>query len=163
MNDAFDGKILAFKPHDRYEECYEFDVITGEKKSTYIVFWSEEARDKAVEAYIHDSIETLEPEFIQEHLKYKFPIEGIVAIQGTSCANKLFNEMIIDFDSFVSDALSDLGSHGYFLSTYDGEEEDDDCDGEIYAGQEGDHEFDGKSYYYYRINDVNAVDMDVAV
>lgn len=142
MNDAFDGKVLASRPHDRYEECTEFDVITdfSKKKSTFIVFESEEARDKAVEDHIRDSIELFTPEFIQSHLQYKLPIEAIVAIQGTHVANKLFLEMLTDFDSFVQDAIGGDGC-GHFLATYD--------------HAELDHEFDEETYYYYKIDEVN--------
>lgn len=144
MNDAFDGKIETFRPHDRFEECTEFDVLTGngKNKSTFIVFCSEDAIEKAIADDIRGSVELFYPEFIQEHLKYKLPIEAIVAIQGAKDANKIIFDMLIDFDSFVADALFEQ-SYGYFLGLFD--------------GQEDLHKFDGKYFYFYLIKKVKVV------
>eukprot|EP01032_Pedospumella_encystans_P025475 gene25475-28794_t len=145
MDDAFCGKVLASRPHEKFEECTEFDIHLGKKKFTFIVFWSEDARFNAVKAHISKDIEHFPPEFLQMYMPYHvvFPIEAIVVIKQLPLANELLIEMlnqnIVHFAHLVQYVIDGKG-YGHFFASVDGEEQE--------------HEFEEVIYYFYKIGEV---------
>lgn len=111
----------------------------------YKVFTEEEA-DKAVEEYISESVWAFNANFILDHtdINWNNRIEkSIQKMQQELCedVNELLKAMIKDFDDFVQDAIEADG-RGHFLSSYDGQENEEILDGEY-----------GDEYYYiYRTN-----------
>mgnify|MGYP003480099808 CR=1 FL=1 len=107
------------------EDCTEID-------DNYSVYTDKEADEKAAE-YIKESAWAFNASFIIDHSN--LPYEGIEMIQTfqQKCegANETILALIGDFDKFVSDAISADG-RGHFLSSYDGEENEETVNGETY-------------------------------
>lgn len=108
----------------------------------------EAGKAEELEDYIKDSLWAFNAEFIIEHTKtydrispreYEAVKKSLRKMQEELCesANPLIAAMIEDIDEFIEDAVSADGA-GHFLNTYDGNEE---C-----------FEFDGETYYIYRLN-----------
>ncbi len=85
----------------------------------YMVKTDEEA-DEAAREYILDSVWAFRPGFLVYYMPEGVSEEVIQAVQGSRC-NAALLAMIEDQDHFVSEAISADG-RGHFLSTYDGEE-----------------------------------------
>ena len=110
---------------------------TEDYNNDYLVLTDEEADEKAKE-YILDSVWAFTPSFLASFTG--FDIEVFEAIQNNGrCEsnNAAILSMIEDEDDFVSDAISADG-RGHFMSTYDGEENEE--------------EVNGETFYIYRIN-----------
>lgn len=118
-----------------FEEVEEYN--TEDYNNDYLVLTDEEADEKAKE-YILDSVWAFTPSFLASFTG--FDIEVFEAIQNNGrCEsnNSAILSMIEDEDEFVSDAISADG-RGHFMSTYDGEENEETVNGE--------------TFYIYRIN-----------
>ena len=116
-------------------------------KEEYLVLTDAEADAKAREE-IERSLWAFQPSFILSHCstydrmsnwEYDDAKASLEKIQGHFCEsiNELIRAMIADLDEFVEDAICEDG-RGHFISTYDGDENE-----EI---------VDGVTYYIYRIN-----------
>lgn len=108
------------------EDCTEID-------DEYSVYTDEEA-DEAVKEYIKESVWAFNASFIINHSSLPYEArEMIEFFQREKCegANETILALINDFDDFVSDAISADG-RGHFLSSYDGEENEETVNGETY-------------------------------
>lgn len=98
----------------------------------YLVRTDEEA-DEAAKEYIKESVWAFNADFIINHSR--LPYEAIEMVQAfqQKCedANETILALIEDFDDFVCDAISAHG-RGHFLSSYDGEENEETVNGETY-------------------------------
>ena len=105
-------------------------------------------RTKELEDNIKESLWAFNAEFIIEHMatyksimphEYSDITKALRKMQEQLCesANPLIAAMIEDIEEFIDDAVSTDGA-GHFLSPYDGEETE--------------FEFDGETYYIYRLN-----------
>jgi hypothetical protein len=101
---------------------------------------------KAVEEKIIEDLWTFRASFIRSHMSYKpEPREAgrvekaIEEMQGKLCesAQPIIRSMIKNLDHFIADAISSDG-RGHFLASYDGEEIE--------------HDYNGETYYIYRLN-----------
>lgn len=136
MGEVYDESwIVNICASDRFEGGFTFDVIESGTKRSYLVFPSEDIRDKAVSESIRDSIELFNPSFLRRHLVAKLPDNAIEAICNTSDANKTMYDLVKDFDALVDDAINSDGS-GNYLAPYD--------------RIEMSTEYDDVTYYYYR-------------
>lgn len=136
MGEMFDeGWIVDMCASDRFEEGFMFDVVESGNKKSYIVFQSEEIRDKAVGVIIRDMLALCTPSFLRRHLVVKLSDEVIVAIKNTCQACETIYDLVKDFDTLVDDAVNKDG-RGFYLATYD----------EI----EMSTYYEGVTYYYYR-------------
>jgi len=111
----------------------------------YLVCDDAEA-DQAVKENILESLWTFRASFIRSHMSYKpEPREAdkvekaIEEIQSKLCesAQPIIRSMIKNLDHFIADAISADG-RGHFLASYDGEEVE--------------HDYNGETYYIYRLN-----------
>ena len=105
------------------EDCTEID-------DNYSVYTDNEA-DEAVKEYIKESVWAFNAEFI---CGYGSPLVPMVkAYQEKECegANDAILELITDLDDFVQRAISADG-RGHFLSSYDGEENEETVNSETY-------------------------------
>ena len=98
-----------------------FEAEGGE----YLVLTDCEADELAAER-IKESFWAFNAEFISSHTKHGFDDSQIAAIkemQSRLCesANNIIEALIVDFDYFISDAVS-LDGRGHFISSYDGDE-----------------------------------------
>jgi hypothetical protein len=96
----------------------------------YLVRTDEEA-DEAVKEYIKESVWAFNADFI---CGYGSPLVPMVkAYQEKECegANGAILELITDLDDFVQRAINTDG-RGHFLSSYDGEENEETVNGETY-------------------------------
>ena len=123
--------------NDDFEEWCNDNCLLVEEDYTeidddYSVCTDEEAGEAAKE-YIKESVWAFNAEFIISHSK--LPYEAVEMVQAfqEKCedANDTILALIEDFDKFVSDAISADG-RGHFLSSYDGEENEETVNGETY-------------------------------
>lgn len=99
----------------------------------YFVYTDEEA-DEAVKEYIKESVWAFNASFIIDHSSLPYEArEMIEYFQREKCegANDTILALIDDFDEFASDAIGADG-RGHFLSSYDGEENEEVINGETY-------------------------------
>lgn len=124
------------------ENCTVVDEIDGtDEKDDYIVLTDEEADEMAAN-YIKDSLWAFNASFLASETG--FPIEVFTALQN-QCegANDAIYNMVdgyksdTDIDSFIDAAISADG-RGHFMSSYD--------------GNENEETVNGTTYYIYRIN-----------
>jgi len=85
---------------------------------------------------IKESLWTFKADFIGNHTRIKLKLNAVNALEkvlGVLCesTNDLVENLIDNFDDFVEDAISADG-RGHFLSTWDGEENEVEIDGELY-------------------------------
>lgn len=121
-----------------FEKWCKWEVLEVEEYYTnidddYLICTDEEADEKAAE-YIKESVWAFNADFIVDHSNLPYEaIDMIKHFQSTKCedANETILALITDFDDFVSDAISADG-RGHFLSTYDGEENEETVNGETY-------------------------------
>ena len=124
--------------NDDFEEWCNENCLLVEEDCTdidddYSVYTDEEADEKAAE-YIKETVWAFNASFIVDHSN--LPCEAIEMVeffQREKCegANDTILALIEDFDEFVSDAISADG-RGRFLSSYDGEENEETVNGETY-------------------------------
>jgi len=101
----------------------------------YLVYTDDEA-DEAVYNYIKESVCFFKSDFIAAHAEVdEEVIKKLQELHENS--NKAIKSLIKDFDHFVSDAVCSDG-RGHFLSSYDGEENEVNVN--------------GNTYYVYRSN-----------
>jgi hypothetical protein len=101
----------------------------------YLVYTDDEA-DEAVYNYIDESVCFFRSDFIATHAEVdEEVIKKLQELHENS--NKAIRSLIKDFDHFVSDAVCADG-RGHFLSSYDGEENE--------------QTINGNDYYIYRSN-----------
>ena len=101
----------------------------------YLVYTDDEA-DEAVHNYIKESVCFFRSDFIAAHAEVdEEVIKKLQELHENS--NKAIRSLIKDFDHFVSDAVCADG-RGHFLSSYDGEENE--------------QTINGNDYYIYRSN-----------
>ena len=101
----------------------------------YLVYTDDEA-DEAVYNYIDESVCFFRSDFIAAHAEVdEEVIKKLQELHENS--NKAIRSLIKDFDHFVSDAVCADG-RGHFLSSYDGEENE--------------QTINGNDYYIYRSN-----------
>ena len=101
----------------------------------YLVYTDDEA-DEAVYNYIDESVCFFRSDFIAAHAEVdEEVIKKLQELHENS--NKAIKSLIKDFDHFVSDAVCSDG-RGHFLSSYDGEENE--------------QTINGNDYYIYRSN-----------
>ena len=101
----------------------------------YLVYTDDEA-DEAVHDYIKESVCFFRSDFIAAHAEVdEEVIKKLQELHENS--NKAIRSLIKDFDHFVSDAVCADG-RGHFLSSYDGEENE--------------QTINGNDYYIYRSN-----------
>ena len=101
----------------------------------YLVYTDDEA-DEAVYNYIDESVCFFRSDFIAAHAEVdEEVIKKLQELHENS--NKAIRSLIKDFDHFVSDAVCADG-RGHFLSSYDGEENQ--------------QTINGNDYYIYRSN-----------
>ena len=101
----------------------------------YLVYTDDEA-DEAVYNYIDESVCFFRSNFIAAHAEVdEEVIKKLQELHENS--NKAIRSLIKDFDHFVSDAVCADG-RGHFLSSYDGEENE--------------QTINGNDYYIYRSN-----------
>lgn len=115
------------------ENCLPVEEDHTDIDDDYLVLTDEEA-DEAAKEYIKESVWAFNAGFIINHSKLPYEaIEMVEGFQSAKCedANDTILALIDDFDEFVSDAISADG-RGHFLSTYDGEENEETVDGETY-------------------------------
>ena len=115
------------------ENCLLVEEDYTEIDDDYSVYTDEEADEKA-EIYISESVWAFNAGFIINHSKLPYEaIEMVEGFQSAKCedANDTILALIDDFDEFVSDAISADG-RGHFLSSYDGEENEEMVNGETY-------------------------------
>lgn len=102
--------------------------------------------DEAVKERITEALWAFRASFIRSHMSYKpEPREAdrvekaIEEMQGKLCENaqSIIRSMIKNLDHFIADAISADG-RGHFLASYDGEEIE--------------HDYNGETYYIYRLN-----------
>ena len=93
---------------------------------------SEEA-DDAVKDYIRESVWAFRADFIVDHTKLPRSAVEIIESFQEKCegANEAILALIEDFDKFCEDAIQADG-RGHFLSSYDGEENEEDINGTTY-------------------------------
>jgi hypothetical protein len=129
------------------DDCYDVD---------YYVLTDSEADEKAAE-YIKDSLWAFNASFIIEHSKLPYEAKEMVqSFQSVKCesANDTIEALIEDMNEFVQDAIRADG-RGHFLSSYDGNENE-----EIVTLPEGitteqmeETDIDtNTTFYIYRIN-----------
>ncbi len=118
----------------------EKDEITEVDESTfkyaqaeYKVLTDDEA-DEAAKEYIKESLWAFNTSFISSHCKVSLSVHAEKALQkmqGELCddANELVACLIEDMDEFISDAINADG-RGHFVSSYDGEENEQEVEGE---------------------------------
>ena len=101
----------------------------------YLVYTDDEA-DEAVYNYIDESVCFFRSDFIAAHAEVdEEVIKKLQELHENS--NKAIRSLIKDFDHFVDDAICADG-RGHFLSSYDGEENE--------------QTINGNDYYIYRSN-----------
>lgn len=111
-------------------EVYEVD---GGRE--YLVLTDEEADQKTRE-YIEETVWAFNSDFIISHseiLDYDDASEKIISSIQAECenGNEAIKKLIDDMEEFVEDAISADG-RGHFLSSYDGEENEQEVNGEIF-------------------------------
>ena len=95
----------------------------------YLVYTDDEA-DEAVYNYIDESVCFFRSDFIAAHAEVdEEVIKKLQELHENS--NKAIRSLIKDFDHFVSDAVCADG-RGHFLSSYDGEENEQTINGNVY-------------------------------
>lgn len=125
-------------------EEYIEENLAGEE----FIVCDEAGKTKELEDNIKESLWAFNAEFIIEHMstyenisprEYEVVKKSLRKMQEELCesANPLIAAMIEDIEEFIEDAVSADGA-GHFLSPYDGEETE--------------FEFDGETYYIYRLN-----------
>ncbi len=132
----FEKMDKPFNNDDFLEWCNENLLLVEEDyeeiDSDYLVCTDEEADEKAAE-YIKETVWAFNAGFIVDHSS--LPYEAIEMIENfqQKCedANDTILALIDDFDDFVSDAISADG-RGHFMSSYDGEENEETVNGETY-------------------------------
>ena len=126
------AKFLEIETEDLEVSTWDKNVFTlGDKE--YMVLTDEEADERARD-YILESIWAFNSWFLVNHMPDGVN-EDIIKMAQEKCegANETLKAMIVDLDAFVEEAIQTDG-RGHFLSTYDGEE-----------NEEGD-------YFIYRVN-----------
>ena len=137
-----DEEIQALAQHLGIDQA-EIEFSTwGEYEAEGGEYWvlTDEEADAAVREEIEQSLWTFRAEFIIGHTN--LPEEGVEMIQAVQeskyeDASPVIRALITDFDSFVEDAVMSDG-RGNFLSSYDGEENEE--------------QVNGTWYYIYRTN-----------
>ena len=133
----FEKMDKPFNNDDFEEWCNENYLLVAinevDAYLDYFVYTDEEA-DEAVKEYIKESVWAFNADFIINHSKLPYEAKEMIKnFQTTKCedANDTILALIDDFDDFVSDAISADG-RGHFLSSYDGEENEETVNGETY-------------------------------
>lgn len=123
---------------DDFEEWCNENCLPVSDEYTYIdddyLVCTDEEADEAAKQYIEESVWAFNASFIINHSKLPYEArEMIENLQTTKCegANDTILALIDDFDEFVSAAISADG-RGHFLSSYDGEENEETVNGETY-------------------------------
>jgi hypothetical protein len=126
MNKNKEAVLNDFLGEDNYRE------------GDYLVCDDAEA-NQAVKENILESLWAFRASFILSHSNVEMEACDLEAIQGKMCesANSLVKALIKDLDYFIADAISADG-RGHFLASYDGEEIE--------------HDYNGETYYIYRLN-----------
>jgi hypothetical protein len=102
-------------------EGHEWKVLTDEEA------------DEATLEYCKESAWAFNPDFIIEHSKLPYEAREMVEAFQEKCerANETILALIENLEEFASDAASADG-RGHFLSSYDGEENEESIDGTMY-------------------------------
>ena len=130
VNKTEQEKIEALAKH---LDCSIDEAIVS--MDDYLVYTDDEA-DEAVYNYIDESVCFFRSDFIAAHAEVdEEVIKKLQELHENS--NKAIRSLIKDFDHFVSDAVCADG-RGHFLSSYDGEENE--------------QTINGNDYYIYRSN-----------
>lgn len=128
----------------KFLECEVDDINQGYDENTfeygrmeYKVLTEDEA-EEATKEYIIDSLWAFNTDFILNHSSIDSNTrvgKAFQKMQSELCedANEIVKAVITDIDDFVQDAI-DADGRGHFLSSYDGEENEED------------------EYYIYRTN-----------
>ena len=129
MTTLDEHKLKALAKH------LEITVEDAENESDdYLVLTDEEA-DEMAKDYILESAWAFRYDFLCGHSKAiaEIPQKDYEAMAGKLCEsfNKAVLSMIDDKEHFIEDAISCDG-RGHFLSSYDGEENEETIDGETF-------------------------------
>ena len=112
--------------YNEHNEAYTFKVEDKE----YKVLTDKES-NKEVKEYIRETLWAFTPTFLENH-STKFDMDHFKKVQELyEDANEIVFNMIDDFDELVEDAI-DQDGRGHFLSTYDGHENSQDWNGELF-------------------------------
>lgn len=158
IKEAITKKIVNIDPRARaaaeYLDC-EPDEVEMESYDYYgleiysdggweVAVGDDDEADEAAADYIKDTLWAFNVGFIVSHMRGSYPLSdrSEKALERMLCelaedANDIVEALIEDLDDFINDAIA-ADTRGHFLSSYDGEEN------EI--------EIDGNTYYVYRIN-----------
>lgn len=105
----------------------------------YVLFVGEEARDKAVEEQMEDSLHYLSTPLLTNHLKFRLDHSQVDMLKSIEHSD-LIKALLVSFDDLVREALHMDGA-GHYLASYDGIEHE--CFLE--------NEYSGHTLYYYRV------------
>ena len=134
QSEDYDDKACALAAHlgcdlDDVNESQwgEFEAEGGD----YLVLTDDEADEKAHE-YIEQSVWAFNASFLECHID-ALDADDIDRLRGDRCedCNDALVKLIDDFEYFVQDAINADG-RGHFLSSYDGNEEEEEIDGMMY-------------------------------
>ena len=138
-NDQEDPRVMALYKHlDLALEpiiTYESNDIYSFDNEEYMILTDDEADEKVAE-YIKETVWAFNPSFLSCHSGID---EDVFKLLQDKCesSNEAILKLIKDFDHFVEDAVRSDG-RGHFLSSYDGEENE--------------QEHNNETYYIYRTN-----------
>jgi len=140
-NDQEDFRVVALSKHlelteeEKKEIHYESNDTYCFGNEEYMILTDDEADEKVAE-YIKETVWAFNPSFLSCHSGID---EDVFKLLQEKCesSNEAILKLIKDFDHFVEDAVSSDG-RGHFLSSYDGEENE--------------QEHNNETYYIYRTN-----------
>jgi len=140
-NDQEDFRVVALSKHlelteeEKKELLYQsiYSYCFGNEE--YMILTDDEADEKVAE-YIKETVWAFNPSFLSCHSGID---EDVFKLLQEKCesSNEAILKLIKDFDHFVEDAVSSDG-RGHFLSSYNGEENE--------------QEHNNETYYIYRTN-----------
>jgi hypothetical protein len=119
------AKFLGYGTEGVEQSSYDENSFSCGREE-YLVLTDSEADEKTRE-YILDSVWAFNPNFLASHAKEGIDEDVIKAIQDNGkCEsnNKALTALLDDVDHFVNDAIRSDG-RGHFLSSYDGEENEE--------------------------------------
>ena len=122
------AKYLDVNPSELSESSYDESLIKLGNQE-YLVLTDSEADERCAE-YIKESLWAFNASFIIDHSRAEWSEELEKSIQETQSklcesANSFVEALIDDLNAFIQDAIGADG-RGHFLSSYDGEENEQD-------------------------------------
>lgn len=122
------AKYLDVNPSELSESSYDESLIELGNQE-YLVLTDSEADERCAE-YIKESLWAFNASFIIDHSRAEWSEELEKSIQETQSklcesANSFVEALIDDLNAFIQDAIGADG-RGHFLSSYDGEENEQD-------------------------------------